>query len=1060
MNTNTSNKIKTREQHILDDMLNCYASYKIILDKDGKPIDFCYEDVNKAFADLLGLIPEDIIGKNASELHPEIDKFEFDWVGAFARVAETLEGIKFEQYFSHIDRWFLIKARSDKKGYCNTFFVDITNEKKREERIKKLTNYTIKYFDINSDSDNYQMIAEDIREISNASFVMLNIYRPIDCMLVTEAVAGIVGKKLVEKALNFKILGKSWHVPEEAFSLIRKKELVSIKNLEEVSVFQVPRRASNLIERVYKLQDFYAMGVYHKGHVIGYVVFGVEKGKSIVDKDIIEIFINMIGMALFRNRVEEQLRESKKDLQSTNEELEASLEQLLAAELELRSNFDKLQLKEQQLAESEMKWRFALEASGDGVWEWNVQTKEVHYSDKAMEILGYEKDDSNIRIEDTDERVHPEDMQEVMKRLKSHFNREIGVYVTEHRVKCKDGSYKWILERGKVLKWTEDSQPLLMVGTYIDINERKKAEEEIKHQKKILESLFKLSPDAIVYLDNYGNILNINEKFTRIFGYTIEDCKGKNLDELITDEELLSEANTISTMALANERVEVESFRKHKDGRLMPVSIRGGVTIVDNKPIGFYGIYTDIGKKLEAERALKESEEIYRSIVTAIPDIIIRYAKDGTMLDVNAGDENGLVRVKHEMIGINTKDVLPQHIAELILTTIKRTIETQRLSSIEYKLNVPRGDRYFEMRLVASGDDEAIAIIRDITDKKNADEKIRYLSFHDKLTGLYNRAFFEEELKRLDNFRQLPISILIGDVNGLKLTNDVFGHLIGDNLLIQIADIMKESCRADDIIARWGGDEFAVILPKTDDFQANQVLNRIHSACRKQRIEHLKISISIGSATKTVLQQNIRDIIKEAEEKMYRHKLLESKSTRSNIIASLQKSLFERSHETEEHAQRMQKIGGKLGKIVGLNENELDELSLLCLLHDIGKIAISDNILTKNSKLTADEWEEMMRHPEIGYRIAESSQELFHIADYILFHHERWDGKGYPQGLKGDEIPRLSRILAIIDAYDVMTNSRSYKEAISHEEALKEIQICAGSQFDPDLAKKFIEIML
>ncbi|MBC7765344.1 MAG: HD-GYP domain-containing protein [Hyphomonadaceae bacterium] len=187
---------------------------------------------------------------------------------------------------------------------------------------------------------------------------------------------------------------------------------------------------------------------------------------------------------------------------------------------------------------------------------------------------------------------------------------------------------------------------------------------------------------------------------------------------------------------------------------------------------------------------------------------------------------------------------------------------------------------------------------------------------------------------------------------------------------------------------------------------------------------------------------------------------MENKSARSNLVSSLKRALFENSCETEEHAQRMLALANRFSGILGLSENETDELGLLAILHDIGKVGISQSIVSKQGKLTEQEWEEIKKHPEIGYRIAESSAQISHIAELILYHHERFDGTGYPQGLSREQIPRLSRIIAVIDAFDVMTHERPYKKAISHEQAIEELQRCSGTQFDPKIVKIFVEKML
>ena len=350
-------------------------------------------------------------------------------------------------------------------------------------------------------------------------------------------------------------------------------------------------------------------------------------------------------------------------------------------------------------------------------------------------------------------------------------------------------------------------------------------------------------------------------------------------------------------------------------------------------------------------------------------------------------------------------------------------------------------------------------VFRDVTEAKRKQDEIEYLTYHDKLTGLFNRTYFEKKLEKIEASGVFPTSIIIGDVNGLKITNDIFGHGEGDELLKAIARILEKSCRKNDIIARWGGDEFSVILPETDYETARRICERIKKICETYKDLNIQPSIALGLDTKENNTQKLKDVVKKAEDRMYRNKLLESKSKKSGTVLSLQRTLFEKSYETEEHALRIIELSQKLGRMLGLHENELDDLKLLAGLHDIGKVAISDTILTKAGKLSDEEWEEMKKHCEIGYRIANSALEISHVSEYILCHHERWDGTGYPQGRKGEEIPLLSRIISVVDAYDVMTNVRIYKDKMSKKEALEEIRRCAGTQFDPHIAETFIELM-
>ncbi len=342
---------------------------------------------------------------------------------------------------------------------------------------------------------------------------------------------------------------------------------------------------------------------------------------------------------------------------------------------------------------------------------------------------------------------------------------------------------------------------------------------------------------------------------------------------------------------------------------------------------------------------------------------------------------------------------------------------------------------------------------------KEQEEKIRQLSFHDSLTGLYNRRYLEEELSRLDVERQLPISVIVADVNGLKVTNDALGHSEGDKLLQKAAEVLKNACREEDIAARTGGDEFVIFFPQTTHDDIKQIAQRIHKHCLEKCQNVILGTLSIGYATKHNPDEDISDVIKKAEEMMYSQKLLESKGIRSRIISSLQTTLHEKGIETTGHEQRIVETSAKIGEKLRLTQQEMDNLSLLASLHDIGKIVVDERILKKPGKLTVKEKKEMEKHSEAGYRIAKSTHMLSDIAEYILYHHEYWDGKGYPHGLKGKDIPLLSRILSIADAYDAMTHDRPYKKAISKEEAIKELKNGSGKQFDPELVPLFISTL-
>jgi diguanylate cyclase (GGDEF)-like protein/PAS domain S-box-containing protein len=577
--------------------------------------------------------------------------------------------------------------------------------------------------------------------------------------------------------------------------------------------------------------------------------------------------------------------------------------------------------------------------------------------------------------------------------------------------------------------------------------------------------------DGVLVLNRDNRIADINRAACRLLSISNEDI-GKPMGTV-----LAGYSEIVGLIHRSNKgRSELKQLEIEGKGLFLELRT---TRLLDNRDndIGMILILRDITDARVAEQKLKESQNLLLNIIDFLPDATFAIDRDGKVIAWNRAMEDFTGIKKDKVLGKdNYERSLPFYgerkpmLADYIIGG-PEGIESQ-YNMVEKKgrnlvaeLEVEKDDRVMHLWLAASplldSNDRmigAIESIRNITDLKNIEKQLRIISFHDSLTGLYNRAYFEEELERLNRGRMLPLSIIMADLNGLKLVNDAFGHEIGDRLLKKAAAIIKRSCRSEDIVARWGGDEFSIVLHSTDEKETEEIIARIQSACGRARFS-IPVSISLGYATKKKSRTMIKTIIKKAEDSMYRSKLISSQKVQNEIVDSLTRSLFEKNIETEASSQRMAMLAKRMGERLKFPENRIEELILHAKLHDIGKAAVSEKLLKKKGRLDEDEWEEIKKHTEIGYRIANTSTILSPIAEYILCQHEWWDGSGYPRKLKGDEIPLISRIVAVVDSYEAMISDRPYRKAFSREKALKELFKNSGTQFDPELVKEFSAVL-
>lgn len=642
---------------------------------------------------------------------------------------------------------------------------------------------------------------------------------------------------------------------------------------------------------------------------------------------------------------------------------------------------------------------------------------------------------------------------------------------------------------------------LLLLGLWIiillrEVSQRKKAQAISQENAERFQQLFEISPIPLLLTDEKGFIKEANRQWLKTFDYQKEEISFDTAWFMLVDTTpqyvqktcLENQENAISTTCR-----DYQVRCKHGDIRFMEIN---GTTLGSDSLIVFIDITERKKAEVEHQTLLEQAQMARRAILSALEDQqrmqesqrasnATLYAALNSMTDAVAiSDMQGNLMHFNDAFVVyhrfQNKEVCLQKMqdyptlfdvhlsngeqASFEQQAFFRALQGETKTNVEYTLfrkdtkESWTGSYSFspiynqEKKMLGT-----VVVCRDITDAKQASKRLVFQKNHDYLTGLYNRRYLENELKRLDKKEYLPLTLIMADTNGLKLVNDSFGHETGDEVLRKTGELFSRFSNKENIVARYGGDEFVILMPNTDNEEGLKIIKDIEARVRAIEIASIQLSLSFGFFTKKTIQENFISVFQKAEDMMYRNKVYENASVKNKTIGLVINSLFAKSNRESQHSKRVSALCEFLARKMGLSSLEISRMRIAGLMHDIGKIGIPESILNKPDKLTDEEWMEMRRHPETGYRILATSSEFSDISLAILEHHERWDGKGYPQGLTGKNISIQARIIMITDAYDAMTSERSYKPPLKVKEALEEIQRCSGTHFDPDVVDVFLQ---
>ena len=678
----------------------------------------------------------------------------------------------------------------------------------------------------------------------------------------------------------------------------------------------------------------------------------------------------------------------------------------------------------------------------------------VYVSDQFTALTGYPVEDfvDNRRFHMA-QIAHPGDSLRVVPEVEECLARG-RPYDVRFRIRAADGSWLWINDRGQQFRDSEDGS-LWIDGIFTDITDLMASLERIQDSETLHRMVFETSGTALAVWEGRGPLLRVNEEFCRLTGLERSQVEGRRTWESFFDADPF----------LPGGAPRPQQPPRRYEGRLVDlqgVSHDVAVTVAPF-PDGVRHVASllDVTEARRTRRALEESERRYREMADALPQTLFETDPSGHLIFTNrAGfeafgfDEDDLRR------GLSVFEVIAPEDLPRARENFGKNLGEQDVIPREYLARRKSGETFpvmvYSQAIRHEGVVEGIrGLVVDITDLKGMEEQLRFLSMHDPLTGLYNRAFFDEEGARMASGRFDPLGVVVADLDGLKLVNDLLGHSAGDRLLRDTGRLLKEAFRSSDVVARVGGDEFAAFLPECGEGFAQEARRRILAA-----VEHhnetqggVPLSLSVGCASGPGKSPGLTSLMEEADNLMYQQKRLQSPRSRARLLQRLLESFEQKTPDTSREEALIRTL---------LSQKSFpgaDPLcgALLARYHDLGYVGLPGEIWRSADLLSEDEWRDMRRHPEIGYRIALACDHLAPVAEAILGHHERHDGTGYPRGLKGEEILPINRLFAVVDAYNAMLSPRPGRPARSSLEAAEELRRHAGSQFDPEAVAFFLE---